>query len=729
MSAVTRQSQPEWIWPRADSHVVLGVEGSPDVLKTFVEPGGTFSPGVGSFGVSLWVWLPGEQRLVAPERLERPEIRDRLLGGILPIHRSRWRAGELEVDLRLAVDSLGGRHQAFDTLAARIVNRGGQRVEARALLVVRSAGPAGGPVRAIAVNAEYRGLNVNDKPAVLGQRTPSAAGCHAPSEDGGELSLLLLRGGLPTRQRAADPDGWAAGCLAYDLALEPGGVWESGWDLPVWPSHPEPPALLATRAQLPAADRLERLADSWRDRLTQVDLQVPDTRIKEAFFASLAHLLMSRVGDEARIATICYPFAWMRDGVYMLNALDKAGLADRVRASLDLLVADPWAGGFGPEGDAPGQLLWLLGEHFLLTRDAEWLARVYPRVRERAELLRAMRRSREPLYADQSRVLPVARLHPEGHLVCEAARGGLIHGRMDWHRPVFWVNAWAFMGLRRAVELAAALGEEDDVGAWYAEAADLSKALAGPGARFGANERDWVCAIWPTDARHPDDPATRTEFDRHWTAHRLDAQRRYRGEPRWRYFELGEAHNYLRLGHRDRALLTIEQFLRTQDAPGLYAWAEGDHTGDPVGDWRFVRGWWPDQRLDAHRGSAILPHGWVSAEMVLLLRDLFVFEDDGWLVLGGGLAPEWLRSGETLSAARLPTHYGELSWQLAPQADGQGWTMTIHCSPAPPLGYRLRLPLPPSASVEVDGVGIREEQGDWPLALPAKALTVTITVP
>lgn len=728
MSEVNRQTRPEWIWPRADSHIVLSAAGSPDVLKTFVEPGGSCSPGVGTYGVSLWVWLEAEQRLVAPERLPRDAIRDRLLGGILPLYRSRWRAGELEVDLRLGVDAFAGRYQVADTVAARVVNRGGQPVSARVFLVLRAPGPAGGRVRTIAYTPELHGLMVNDKPAVIGLRPPSAAGCVSLAEDRRDLSQLLLKGEIPTRAKAADPAGWCGGCLAYNVHLDPGGVWEVGWDLPVWPNWTEPPAMLSSRCQLPAGDRLELLADQLRDQLVKVDLKLPDLRIHEAFHASITHLWAAWADDEARIATVCYPFGWMRDGVYILNALDKAGHHDLVRANLARLVGDPWAGGFGPEADAPGQLLWVLGEHYLLTRDTAWLRSVYACVRERCAVLAELRRCRTPYHAPQSRVLPEARRRPDGNLVAEPARHGLIQGRMDWHRPVFWVNAWALAGLRRAAELAAALDEDDDALAWSAEAHEVAVALASPAAKFGSNERDFVGAIWPTDARHPQDPATREEFDRRWRTLRLDEHNVYHGEPRWRYFELGEAHNLLRLGYRDRAKLVIEQFLRSQDAPGLYGWAEGDFTGDPSGDWRFIRGWWPGEHVDANRGSAIVPHGWVAAEMALLLRDLLVFEDDGVLVLGAGVSAEWLRDAP-LGLADAPTHYGQLTWRLTPQTETRGWTLNIACDPPPPLGYRVRLPLPPSASVERDGVGIREEQGDWPVTGgDLSAVTLTILV-
>ncbi len=717
MSEITREQRPEWIWPRADSHVVLSAAGSIEVLKTFVEPGGGFSPGVRTFGVTVWVWLSGEHRLVAPELLPREAIRDRLLGGFLPIHRSRWRAGPLEMDLRLGVEPCPDHHQVLDTLWCRALNRGEQPVRATVLLVVRGLGPAGGPVYSLTYDHEHLGFLVNDAVAVIGTRHPARNGCVSLATHQVDVSVPLRRGEIPTAVSAADRDGWCGGVLAYETEIEPGGEWDTWWDFPVLPARLGPPPAVVERRRLPARDRLDRLADQWRETLTPLAIELPDARYQEAFHASLMHLVAAMVGPEPRIATICYPLLWCRDGAYIVNALDKAGLSRFSRPAVDRLSEDVWAGGFGPEADAPGEALWAIGEHYRLTGDLAWLERIFPKVTERAEWLIRMRHTSEPVRLPARNVLPRTRLHRDQELVCEAAADGLIVGRMDWHRPLFWVNAFAAAGLRLAAEMASALGRPESA-AWRAEGDELAAALRARIDGFGRNERDSVCAIWPTEVLDRGDAEAARAFDSWWSQHRHDRQGGYRGEPRWRYFELGQAHNLLLLGMRDRALLTVEQFLRTQDAPGLYAWAEGDHTGDPTGDWRMIRGWWPT--------SKIMPHGWVAAEMALLIRDLLVHEAGDRLVIGAGVRPEWLSSCEPLAVSGAPTRFGTVDWRFETIGTGRH-TLTIRCRPTtPPGGYLVRLPLPPSASVELDGAGLREVDGDWPVRSDRDEVTLTI---
>ena len=42
--------------PTGRMHIAIGVPDTVDTLKTFVEPEGNFSPGVGSYGIYFWLY-------------------------------------------------------------------------------------------------------------------------------------------------------------------------------------------------------------------------------------------------------------------------------------------------------------------------------------------------------------------------------------------------------------------------------------------------------------------------------------------------------------------------------------------------------------------------------------------------------------------------------------------------------------------------------------------------
>jgi len=54
-------------------------------------------------------------------------------------------------------------------------------------------------------------------------------------------------------------------------------------------------------------------------------------------------------------------------------------------------------------------------------------------------------------------------------------------------------------------------------------------------------------------------------------------------------------------------------------------------------------------------------HVWASAEWVAMIRNMFVREEDGKLIIGSGVLPEWLESGETISFGPTPTPWGDVT--------------------------------------------------------------------
>ena len=52
--------------PRGEVHVPIGLADSVDVLKTFVEAEGNFSPGFATYGIYFWLYDRVEKQLFAP---------------------------------------------------------------------------------------------------------------------------------------------------------------------------------------------------------------------------------------------------------------------------------------------------------------------------------------------------------------------------------------------------------------------------------------------------------------------------------------------------------------------------------------------------------------------------------------------------------------------------------------------------------------------------------------
>jgi hypothetical protein len=137
------QERPSDPWPRGVGHVILAPPGSREEWKSYLEPGGSFSPSVGSFGISIWVLNAAGGIEATSDSLPLDQIRQRLVwasaSGIpaveteTPYYQARWTrgtvgtaAGDATLDLKLSTSA-----------------------DRKFALVIRSVGPAGGPIHSL----------------------------------------------------------------------------------------------------------------------------------------------------------------------------------------------------------------------------------------------------------------------------------------------------------------------------------------------------------------------------------------------------------------------------------------------------------------------------------------------------------------------------------------------------------------------------------------------------
>ena len=80
-----------------------------------------------------------------------------------------------------------------------------------------------------------------------------------------------------------------------------------------------------------------------------------------------------------------------------------------------------------------------------------------------------------------------------------------------------------------------------------------------------------------------------------------------------------------------------------------------------------ARGWLDPE----HARGGNMPHNWTSAEMITCLRDMFVCERDGKLVLGLGAPQSWREPGNSYGVRGLPTDMGAVSYTVTWGSDGK----------------------------------------------------------
>jgi hypothetical protein len=738
----------QWVLPAGKAHILLAVPGSADLDKSYVEPDGSYSPGVASYGLTTWLYDIGERRLYAPEEMTDEQLSFRLEDGFIPIANSAWNAGSLRLEKRIAVvPKAPGSLEAEDYCEIVVRNEGKQAAESWLYLAIRSLGPAGGPVNSMSASRDLRTILVNGAPAIQLDPAPASFGVTAFQPTGDDISLWAKRGELPRAQSTSDSLGLASGAARYRLRLSPGGSFSLYMRCAIR-NRTRKDALEGSFQQSDAQKGFEQVKRWWRETLGRVEITAPDPFGRNMFYASVAYILMNSVGNQLRVVNVSYPVSYLRDGVFMLNTVDKAGLHDKAREYLGYFTQHPWTGAEsqeGPEADAPGELCWIIGEHFRLTRDLDWLRSVYPTLQREADVILFMRNPVEGetrevggvklaargnrVFATMDTQLRKIPLHFEVEL--SEARDGVIIGRLDLSLYAGTTSVFGIAGLKAAWEAAVALGDGANAVRYKGEYLAFREAM-NRWMKSHPREFTFHAGVWPTEAFDPGFPQISNLWQENSYAysaandyHELEDLGAYHNF----YIFFGAAHSLFRLGYTDVMYSNfLWPFLRSpfsRSTVDAYGYVE--YTREKM--WYEARHWpelWADVRGWTDLGKC-MPHGWVAAEIASLIRDLLFYEKDGSLVLAGGKFLDQLPVGQGIEVKKAPTYFGPLTYTLRRETSSE-YRLTLGGNATPPKGYVLdtgnRLKI---QSVTVDGRRLDQTWGA-DITIPAGSKDVVLAV-
>ena len=683
--------------PRGEMHIPIGIANTLDSLKTFVEAEGDFSPGVGSYGIYFWLYDPAAGRLFAPTMKDVPCAHGLAEGGYL-IPWAKWTAGALEIRSEICHVLQDSPQGQVHVVGARVTVRNSER-ESKAVCLyaaLRPLGPAGFAVHSLRVDAAGDALLVEDKSALVVKQTPSRAGVVATDT----IASFALRGAVPEDRSATSGQGDCSGTLRFDVTLAAGESKTFEFICPVLPGrravrhawdgvsewaqfdlaqpNPEAGGVLQPDAGLPYYRQLnvdqlfDAARDYWKALVGKVELRLPDRRWSEAFAAITGHAAVAMNEGAPDVAVVNYN-VFNRDGVYVANILQKAGRADRAAQAIDYFLAHPFNGRSYPEADNPGQILWIMGEHWRFTRDRSWLARIYPAAQKLAAMVRYYRTIPGPHWVQMDALA-------FGDEVPAQKRRELVAGRCDGQNPAY-TEAFDLAGIRAAAVLAKALGKNEDAASYETFASEL---FASYDRTYGAHLPDKYgsyCVLWPCRLYPSQEDKACAQFQG------LGSQK----PESWRYFPLARAHQSLLAGNRAAGYRTLESHLDQPQMRYWYAFDEGGKSGS--GGWGHLRTKW--------NGSVAMPHGWAIAEVLLLLRDCLAYEDDGQLVLFAGVPIDWFTDRAGMTIRNLPTHFGVLD--AAWESTDNGVTLRLDGKAAPPSGFVVSLPALRKARISVGG--------------------------
>jgi len=683
--------------PRGTIHIPIGLADTLDTLKTFVEAEGNFSPGFASYGIYFWVFDRQTGRLTAPT-MEGVKCERGLTGTGYLIPWCSWSAADMAVKTEVCeVPRKSPAGEVF-VVGARVhlANSGSGERGVSLYAALRPLGAAGWAVNDLAVTDDQRALLVDGRAALVSNEKATSAGV----SDADDIGNFALACEIPPNRTAVSATGDCSGALRFDLRIAPGGTRTLGFICPVLPGrravrhqwdgkstwaqldealpNPSTGGLVQPDPgpghylQLKPDDLFEQAAAYWKDLLSRATLNVPDTRWVECFAATVGHLALCLNEGAPDVAVVNYN-VFNRDGVYVVNVLQKSGNFALAARAISHFLEHPFSGRVYPEADNPGQILWVMGEHWLFTRDRAWLERVYPSVKKLAAMIQYCRTTEGPHWVSANTL-------EFGDALPVEERQELKPGRCDGYHPEY-TEAFDIAGLRKAVLLAEALGDAPSSAAWNKLADSLFETYD---QRFGSRlprEYGGYCVLWPCRI-YP-----LTEGKGHEQFMGIGAK----SPGGWRYFPLAAAHQGLLAGSRQAGYATIQAHLSHEQMQGWYAFDEGGKSGP--GGWRHVRTTW--------NHNVAMPHSWAIAELWLLLRDCLIFEDGDRLVLLAGIPPEWFKSRQGMAIESFPTHFGACSFAYA--CEDNTASLTFSGQANPPGGFVLRVPPSFRVKLAVDG--------------------------
>jgi hypothetical protein len=683
---------------------VFGVDGG-RVASLLSEDGAVEPvPGVGA----LEPFLVSDGRVAS---WADARISHALRDGDLPMPASRWRVGDLVLDIAAFGD---GTPETARAIVRYTVRNVGKRACKLALALAWRPFQANPPTQFLAhrggaspietVTWDGSALSVNGALRLKPMQAPSSVRVE-PAAAGPVGDWLAQAPPAGRALSVSDPDGFANAVLRYDMRLGSGEHRTIDVVLPVTAS--------ALPAVVDVGREQARVAARWRATLDRVGIDGPGevVDIARTLRTALGHILVNRSGPALQPGARAYARSWIRDGALTSSALLRLGHEDVARDFLLWFAPFQFSNGRVPccatargadpvpENDSDGEFAFAATELWRYSGDEKTARVLWPHVAAAIAHLESLRAGeRSDANRTGERVAYFGLMPPS-----------ISHeGYSDKAAYSYWDDFWAYTGYRSAVDLAAGLGLDGDASRLVAQRdeflADLRASLSASTARFGldvlpgaADRGDFdptssTVALSPGGLLHAlPRPLVQRTFDRYWrnfAARRKDESAGVRhGDGAYTPYEWRNVGAFVRLGDRERAQEAMAYFYADRRPQGWNQWAEV-----------VVR----DPREPRFLGD--MPHGWVASDHVRSVLDLFAYEDESErsLVLAAGVPLAWLR-GKGVSLRDLRTPYGRLSWNARVGADGAIDVRVSGLRSFPPGGVTLRGPWGRDARVAIDG--------------------------
>lgn len=627
--------------------------GSPDIdALPLVDPRGLITPLYDGWSIDAWI-IPEQGAALYPSRAKERECRQKLLlDDGLAVQTSITR-GSLKLESSVSVGTDGQccvRYRAISATPANLV------------VTLRPYNPEGiSFIHSVSLDSSRMTWHTDRNQKIRFSAPPHTH--HASNYQKGDIAIHL--NDLTDETKGECAVGMVTAAALFTI-----------------PSHA--PLELDVTVPLNVKKQSTAVASGWKGALSDAAIvQLPDKRLQKLYDEALRTVVLCSP-DDAFPGTFTYKRFWFRDAAYMVFALLQAGLMDRAERAISNFFSRQNHNGYfhsqDGEWDSNGQALWTMEQfcRYQGTPPPEHWAKA---IANGAQWIKHKRINNAEGSTHQG-LLPAG--FSAEHL-----------GPNDYY---YWDDFWSVSGLQSATRMLRELGQNDEPAAIAEEATSLLKAIhqslnlaygrlgkrtmpAAPSRRMDAGAIGSIVAGYPLQLEAPDSPEllATVEFLLEHCSHE------------GAFFQ-----DMVHSGVNPYLTLHLAQILMRA---GDKRYAE---LRDTVASLATSTGQWPEA-IHPRTGGGCMgdgQHAWAAAEWISMIRQSFVREEAGGLVLGAGLDPSWLSSGEQFGISNAPTHFGRLDLFLEPSRETVRvrWHGKWHSQPE-----RVTLKLPGFPPRELDG--------------------------
>jgi hypothetical protein len=500
----------------------------------------------------------------------------------------------------------------------------------------------------------------------------------------------------------------------------------------------------ASIAAVSGSDLLKQSVQSWEAfwaNGTQISL--PEREIQDFYDSSLAYIvILTEHGPEGELWTLdgpgVYRQYWGRGEYFQARALEVSGHLDIAKATAehafslqyddgewDRPVVSGW-----PAWDAIGGEGGTVWDYYRFTRDRAWLERAYPHLQAAARWI-GLHREETELPPDApdgakgiNRQLPWS-CRAEPHPPLKPGEKPFWWGLLPWgygdsglpQGHGFTHNVMSLYEIKCARQAAAVLGKNSDVDRFAGEYRSFRTAIlismrravslekegppylpAMPTMPDGAISQSFV-AVYPTQFLSPGDP---------WVTGLLQRMERteVHGQPTnmawmgaggvWPGESMNIAETYLRRGQVHKSvemLISALNFSYTTNE-----WREEIRVNKnllPVCNTALEK----RARFYNGQGTGDMPEAWANANLINLVRDMFLYRRDRTLYILGGIPANWIEPGESVEVRNAPVTFGgKVSYRLVYSSPDR-MSLTF-MPPRSSIDLRVRFPVAEGRSIK-----------------------------